>query len=97
MKKKGFTEELGNLQKAYEETIGTPINEAKKDKPLSTSKLKWADKRRKDIETSVDDLKDALSSGDKNALGATLMTMKSLIQVIEQGLDLKEIPGRRLK
>jgi hypothetical protein len=86
--RKGFTEELGNLQKAYEETIGTPVNEAKKEKVLSPSKLKWADKRRKDIETSVDDLKDALSSGDRNALLATLTTMKSLIQVIEQGLGL---------
>jgi len=86
--KKGFTEELGKLQKAYEETIGTPVNEAKEDKTLSPSKLKWADKRRKDIESSVDDLKDALSSGDRNALMATLLTMKSLIQVIEQGLKL---------
>jgi hypothetical protein len=25
--KKGFTEELGKLQKAYEESIGTPVNE----------------------------------------------------------------------
>jgi len=25
--KKGFVEELGNLQKAYEETIGTPVDE----------------------------------------------------------------------
>ena len=25
--KKGFTEELGNLQKTYEETIGTPVDE----------------------------------------------------------------------
>jgi len=88
--KKGFTEELGNLQKAYEETIGTPVNEKVSNKPISISpsKLKWADKRRKDIETSVDDLKDALSSGDRNALLATLTTMKSLIQVIEQGLGL---------
>jgi hypothetical protein len=28
--KKGFKEELGSLQKAYEETIDTPVDEAKK-------------------------------------------------------------------
>lgn len=74
---------MDKILEAYEEML----NEAA-DKPLAASKLKWAATRYKDIKKWVEGLESEIASGDKNAMRASIGTIKSLIDVVERGLDL---------
>lgn len=69
---------------AYEEVVV----EAKEEKPLSPSKLKWASTRYKDIMKAFKDLESEIASGDRNAMRASLGNIKSLIDFVERGLGL---------
>ncbi len=69
---------------AYEDVV----SEAKEEKALSPSKLKWAATRYKDIMKAFKDLEGEISSGDRNAMRASLGNIKSLIDFVERGLGL---------
>jgi hypothetical protein len=69
---------------AYEEVV----SEAKEEKSLSSSKIKWAATRYKDIMKAVKDLESEMASGDRNAMRASLGNIKSLIGFVERGLGL---------
>jgi hypothetical protein len=58
------------------------------EKPLSPSKLKWANTRYKDIMKALKDLEAEIALGDRNAMRASLGNIKSLIDFIERGLGL---------
>ena len=77
-------EETQKVLDAYEEVV----DEAKEDKPLSPSKLKWAATRYKDIVKAVKDLEAEIGLGDRNAMRASLGNIKSLIDFVERGLGL---------
>jgi len=69
---------------AYEDVV----SEAKEEKSLSPSKLKWAATRYKDIMKAFKDLEGEIASGDRNAMRASLGNIKSLIDFVERGLGL---------
>lgn len=73
---------LGNIDKFITEARG------KDEKALAPSKLKWAATRYKDISKAVKDLESEISSGDRNAMRASLGNIKSLIDFVERGLGL---------
>ena len=64
------------------------ITEKKDEKPLSASKLKWANTRYKDIMKAFKDLEAEIALGDRNAMRASLGNIKSLIDFVERGLGL---------
>ena len=76
--------ETQKVLNAYEEVV----SEAKEEKPLSSSKIKWAATRYKDITKAVKDLESEIASGDRNAMRASLGNIKSLISFVERGLGL---------
>ncbi len=69
---------------AYEDVV----SEAKEEKPLAPTKLKWAATRYKDIMKAFKDLEGEIASGDRNAMRASLGNIKSLIEFVERGLGL---------
>ena len=83
---------MDKILQAYEEMLNergpTQFYGGKEDKPLAKSKLAWAFQRYKDIKKWVEGLESEIASGDKNAMRASIGTIKSLIDVVERGLDL---------
>lgn len=84
-------ETIGKIDKFIsEKQMGVAQGPRKKkdDKPLPKSKLKWAILRHMDMQKWFEDLKAEIEKGDKNAIRASLSTIKSLIDTVERGLNL---------
>jgi len=84
---------VDKIDKMIDEVTRTPEEAGmpKGFKMPSSTKFKWADKRRKDIESSVDNLKEDLADNNINGVLASLSVIKNLVEVIERGLNIKGI------